>query len=403
MSTEPPVTLSELREPFTRLLSTSSSSPTIQEVIHKHLVTLIRELHDLIYPDKPGGPDTVAQEWHDLWHNVFLIWQHMLEQAEKRDDPAGRNNRVNEQAGAGTPSGADADSDVAEKHAEVAEKHAESESDPLKILAKQWNRLRGDSSAKRFLGDIGDPGEDPATVWTTVHLACLRLPDDRAAQWRKSFADAMQIETDPRVAGVPEFPNRTGVTLFVAGQTPIGSQWHDQVRTTLGTRADDFPDVSVVVGNVLTLLDMGERNVVTWINPSQKKLPVSDQTLYRQYCQALNGRLAALAAAEDARAEFEELIAIDEFVRSVVHTPLPAPNSWWERTVNGLKPVIQAKANAAGIEVKYLTTSYEECRNYTENNTRYPDPKHRGDVLRALRLAYKSGDEWKKGRVIYAE
>ncbi|MGH3810944.1 MAG: hypothetical protein ACRDUV_00620 [Pseudonocardiaceae bacterium] len=280
-------------------------------------------------------------------------------------------------------------------------------------LCTIWRNLNADSTARRYLRELGDPPGRADALWKELHLASWRLPENENQVWRDQFRNAVVAVLGGEA--LPALPSELGATvvptvdwqgMFARDTDPIAdtdeAQW---VRDRLGDAAGRFAELISAVANVLTLLSAGDSRRMTWRTrhrPGDRKLEI-DQNLI-DYRNELKVELEDLGKQQpDSAAELRALVNIDERVRSVTYDPLPAPDSGWARNVEKLLAWLRSQADRSGAEVEELAGTYQGCLDRTKDNVKASELQNgaSGQVLWTLRTWSSIAGEISPGRVIY--
>jgi hypothetical protein len=133
-----------------------------------------------------------------------------------------------------------------------------------------------------------------------------------------------------------------------------------------------------------------------------------DDNYRRLYRADLLGRLREYARRDPASVSaLEALVEIDEAVNSLTHRPPAAAGSWWARTRQQSRRMVDRAAAAlnedgADVEVLAIGLRYRDVRDLTAgNDVPFRSGGKPGDVLACLKLWTRIGDRAIPGRVMY--
>ncbi|GIH25917.1 hypothetical protein Aph01nite_42270 [Acrocarpospora phusangensis] len=271
------------------------------------------------------------------------------------------------------------------------------------------------------LRDTGEPAaagphDDAAQVWTTLHLATLRLPRADAETVRDQAAEIAgrngAVLTTPApedtVAGLTS--ERLVPGLRIADQvvapglsvSPAGRP-HPLLRPA-GSDVATAP-LHALAGQVLTL---AERD--PWLRHCLQVLEflglceLAKPAERRKFGDHLVRRQHAAAGAEPYTAEWlDALVRLHEAVCSAVHLP-PAPDdSWWGERRTACHQALAAAARATPDgSVKFPPARYKGVGDLTRQDIAIQLPQRSGQVLACVKAWSRIGGAESQGRVIYA-
>jgi hypothetical protein len=200
---------------------------------------------------------------------------------------------------------------------------------------------------KMFQAFVDDPrvlaalGPDPLAgrtlpqQWTALHLGLLRLPWSQAEQWRDQVRDSVPeaylqpsagwwevcAELDAPMVLVPAYHDQPGV---FAHRDALPDKI---VESALGDRVHSYHRIAAAASQVLWVASQdraAQYATKDGLQPAQPALTEFQQTLRDRlitYRNAENGPVGKTVVVRAAQ--------LAEVLRSVVHRPWPAPESWW--------------------------------------------------------------------------
>lgn len=199
--------------------------------------------------------------------------------------------------------------------------------------------LDGFSSSRAVQSQLSTPPIPDGSLaqrWRWFHLALLRLPPEMARQWQVRVTGMVppswttpidgwqQLAADvvDPVVLVPAFDDEPGVVAM--RNAPLD----ERVLTAFGDRAGKYFGIGVVASQMLWLAAEDQTSYYA----SGDGL-VQGQHGYTAYVMALQDKLTAFKTAELAGTDGESVVhraaQLAEVLRSIVHRPFAAPNSWW--------------------------------------------------------------------------
>ena len=251
-------------------------------------------------------------------------------------------------------------------------------------------------------GEAGEPDE----IWRRFCLDLLRLPASVAHRWQSELSaydgtggdwidlpasgtEAVLIPPWP-AAGVP------GLRLL------RGAPLDPEVARALG----DAPSARELGALCTLLLRLAELDgeLLYWralVTDSTPRL--ADHEPRRQLRLFLRRRLREYARAGSDDARLFRLIDVDEDLRSTVHLPIPASDSWWHGLWDSSwRLLTRARERVPGASLRRMELTglqLAEVGRLTRDNIRVTGAG--GIVLHCLRVYVKVNDDRRPGRVVY--
>lgn len=261
--------------------------------------------------------------------------------------------------------------------------------------------------------------EDPAARWRVFSLALLRLPDADRARWRVRTSHLAPPTADSPVRVLPTlgasrvllpaWPGSDHVTVRLDPAAPLLTE----VAEALGQPRPASPlfKFGVLASQILTVAELDQYILDTTDPASPKPQPLWEPDVLARFRDRLLERLSELSrAGVDDPLMLHAMAGADEALRSVIHLPLAAPDSWWSNRrreslsiIQGL--VKQLVADGHDVEVDALDGGYERIltAGLTAHDQDVPiaDAKRAGLVGASLRLFTRVRQDRRTGRVIY--
>ncbi|MFF5232346.1 hypothetical protein [Dactylosporangium sp. NPDC000521] len=266
--------------------------------------------------------------------------------------------------------------------------------------------------------------EDRDDALHRMYVALLRLPSAQREAWTERLRPITTVPDEPRFIVLPGLKDETSGPLVPA--TPAGPS-----IVAITTHPLD-PEVTFAIGGerdlALAQLLHGFGVLVSQVRclagvDTRLLDAVTDQTIakfrgmtngpavdrYRNYVLA---RLRDLAQAGTAGERLYGAVRLDEALRSLVHAPVSADDSWWGALRSASFRLVNHYADLARkaehrVDVDLLSGAYGEVvesGNSSKDAMAKPGPGRRdGEIAACLRLHLRiDGQQW-KGRVQYYE
>jgi hypothetical protein len=252
----------------------------------------------------------------------------------------------------------------------------------------------------------------PAGLWETIQLRLLRLPEPAARQIRDDLW---------RSAGHPPAASSWRDLASAGGSGEALVAPLDGAGPGVRASSDPEPDEEVLaclsrceaaeLAQVCSaLLTAAEIDDDLWLCLESLQFGSAvrlDDAGRRRLRREVIGRLSEYARHRPySDASVQALVAVDEAVHGVVHLPVAASGSWWERLWRRSSDIVErqaekARAGGADIEVRPLILDYPDVRHLTRNDLAVGIGGEPGDVLACLRLYASIGGQKLPGRVMY--
>ncbi|WP_229075625.1 AAA family ATPase [Actinoplanes sp. DH11] len=275
----------------------------------------------------------------------------------------------------------------------------------------------GDAVIRRHLGSDPVPGHTPALRWRAFHLGLLRLPADLATAWRRRMEyefpagwtvpgdDWIRLPAKAATAQVliPAFHGEPGVAAV--NYAPAAAV----VIDALGDRLAKYPRLATIGTQVLWLAAVDPTALVADFDalvpaPAGRELIRS----------LIHNRLAAFQQSVDTpgRTTVERAVELADALRSVLHLPPVAADSWWAGVLDETTTFVRhiaATASDLWADDLARAASHQELVKAGETVQQYDigvpvdDPADVGAVLHCLRPSLRAGDGTvhRPGRVVY--
>jgi hypothetical protein len=269
----------------------------------------------------------------------------------------------------------------------------------------------------------GSPADSDA-LWRAVHLCLLRLPGPAADAWRAELAVFARPDTAGH-AGGQTLPGELEATLVPAGAQ--GAPRSEGIRTSAdgpvpgdvlaalgladtgrGGGRPDTAELARLSALVLRLTELDDDLVLCLESVLYMGSRRLDDKYRRLYRADLLGRLREYARRDPGSASaLEALVEIDEAVNSLTHRPPAAAGSWWARTRQQSRRMVERAAaalneNGADVEVLSIGLRYRDVRDLTAgNDVAFRSGGKPGDVLACLKLWTRIDGRAIPGRVMY--
>jgi hypothetical protein len=267
---------------------------------------------------------------------------------------------------------------------------------------------------------VGQPEatDHTGTTWKAVHLALLRLPPKDATVWR----DRLKSLARHPAAGARLIPSLTQTRTLVPAWSG-GGQWQIDLDTTAPldpevAEALNHPDhgdgerwaVGVLASQALALsrVDQTLYDLASYAARGAL-VQLSDDSSWRTYERTMVTRLHGYARESDDPGRLRELILVDEALRSLVHMPPVAPDSWWEglreqshKQIQQLATTIRNQGGDA--VVTNISGEYQQALAHRlcdpGEDRLIKDPDRAGTIISCLRLFSQIDGERSPGRVL---
>ncbi|GAA4609034.1 hypothetical protein BJY16_007133 [Actinoplanes octamycinicus] len=206
-------------------------------------------------------------------------------------------------------------------------------------------------------------GRTIAQQWTSFHLGLLRLPRAQADDWREQVRDCIPEEYLKPTAGwwelcadipaptvlVPAYHDQPGV---VAWQEALPDKI---VESALGDRVHTYHRLAAIASQVLWVAAQDKSALY-----ATKAGLVPAQAALTDFQQTLRERLTTYRSAESGPAGKTVVVRaaqLAEVLRSVVHQPSPAPESWWAGVRTEMMTFVRQTAirHAPNLRVKEIS------------------------------------------------
>ncbi|MEV4629728.1 hypothetical protein AB0J90_26025 [Micromonospora sp. NPDC049523] len=204
-----------------------------------------------------------------------------------------------------------------------------------RILAK----FVADDRVRGWLGDTPAPGETLAARWHSFHLGLLRLPASSARQWAGDAAQAVPAEwrsadgewtmlpDDLHRRIIPRLGGAPGVCL-----DPRGAHSQGALAASNSVFEEHFS-----VTSYATQIEWLVANDRFALHVRETKLePLREEEEQERYRKRLHDAIQSYAGQPnlstgggDPAQRLIRAAGLAEVLRSVVHQPLVAPDSWW--------------------------------------------------------------------------
>ncbi|WP_326557101.1 hypothetical protein [Micromonospora sp. NBC_01796] len=296
-------------------------------------------------------------------------------------------------------------------------------------------RFVADDRVRVWLGNTPAPGGTLAARWRSFHLGLLRLPASVAREWADDAARVV-----PRIWYVAD--ERWTMLQHVYLHRVIIPGWGGEPGVCLDPQGGVSPGVLAASGSAFeehfrvtsyaTQVEWLVANDLTALHVRDAKLePLRDKEEQRRYRKRLHDALQSYAGQPntstgngDPAQRLIRAAGLAEVLRSVVHQPLVAPDSWWgsfRREVSGLvDDTVQQLDRQFGreperqfdqrFEATHLKGWYRDLiqQQHTERtlDVRLPAPPtaRTGEVLDCLRPRLVLGETGTRpGVVMYAD
>ncbi|WP_229075933.1 hypothetical protein [Actinoplanes sp. DH11] len=271
---------------------------------------------------------------------------------------------------------------------------------------------------QRFLGADPLPGRTAAERWRAFHFGLLRLHRDPADEWRRKLGrclppewnrpqagwGALAAEVDPPLVLIPAYHDLPGV---VAHREAMAEE---MVIKAFSDRVLSHRQIPAIASQMLWLA--GEDRSAFYARKSEL---VPARTAYSELEATLRDKLIAYRNAEkatDGASLVVRAAQLAEVLRSVVHRPLPSPESWWadsraaamqfvRETASRYAP--QLKVRDLGVRSLYkdlLASGEAELEN--DIRLKVDDDADVGKIFDCLRPSLLADNSvFRSGRVIY--
>jgi hypothetical protein len=260
-----------------------------------------------------------------------------------------------------------------------------------------------------------------ADLWRAMQLRLLRLPEPLARRLRGELWDiaAQPPSADPWLEVGPEEPGGEILLASFDGngagvRTAADPQLDDEVLDSLGDlrgSAGSLPAEATELAQICSaMLAVSSVDDDLWLCLESLQFTRSvrlDEDGRRRLRREVAGRLRQFARYPPGSAEaVRALLAVDEAVHAVVHLPVAARGSWWDRLWHRSRVLVEqqaARACEAGqkVEVRPLILGYQDIKGQTANDVAVDIGGQPGDVLACLRMYGRIAGQELPGRVLY--
>jgi hypothetical protein len=264
-----------------------------------------------------------------------------------------------------------------------------------------------------------DPAADPADLWRAVQLRLLRLPEPLARRFRGELRDiaAQPPSADPWLEVGPGEPevllapfNGDGAGVRSVADPRLDDEVLDSLGDLRGP-AGNLPAEATELAQICSaMLAVSSVDDDLWLCLESLQFTRSarlSEDGRRRLRHEVAGRLRQFARYPPASAEaVRALLAVDEAVHAVVHLPVAARGSWWDRLWQRSRVLVEqqaARACAAGqdVEVRPLILGYQDIKGLSDNDVAVDIGGQPGDVLACLRMYGRIAGQELPGRVLY--
>lgn len=273
------------------------------------------------------------------------------------------------------------------------------------------------SALAESLAACGPQSLEGVELWARLNLWFLRLPQGAARSGREAALDAASaagIEPAPervhRLPGLRDelvYPGLRGGLeadgLSLQVDAPLDARLEPSILHSQGP--GEIRDVAKCVSQSLYLLQRDEslHHALAEINRFSVAPLARQQDVY---AAVLIRRFSTYARATDAEARLRALIEVDEAIHCLIHDPLEAPGSWWEKLRKASRRLLFInvdKAVATGVRafVQELSGAYANVHAASRDNLERDQGGSPGEVLVCLRVFAEVGGTALPGRVLY--
>ncbi|GIH72504.1 hypothetical protein [Sphaerimonospora thailandensis] len=270
---------------------------------------------------------------------------------------------------------------------------------------------------------IGEPADDLARVWATLHLSALRLPRDEAEAVRQEAEDLARQRGSTVAEASPTATSTATTTVHgVRDEVLVPELWLDRrvqapglALSPRGKLLRELPrpaaaeevvrPLFALAGQILVLIEQDPRlhhclQVIEF--SGLRSLAATAER--REFAEHLNRRSRAVTEAVPFTGPWlDALVRLHEALCSVVHLP-PAPDdTWWgERRLTCNEALAAGADLTPGGSVKFPPARYAAAAGLTRQDISLQLPRRSGQVLVCVKAWSRVDGDVNPGRVIYA-